>query len=243
MAQQITLQEGGLATIDRPPDRCPIRHNKISPVYKFRRTGPFTYKDTSVEIVYSCPNIACNETFIAYYGKITPQQNHHSLLLSRPVEPAPLTFDEAVQQISASFCQIYQEAQKAEEFGLSEICGVGYRKSLEFLIKDYLIKQKPVDKAAIEKTMLGPCIDKYIADPRIKEVEKRATWLGNDETHYQRRWIDKDLTDLKTLIRLAIHWIEAEYLTEEALKSMPVPTSHSGKPSPIFENCSYAFFA
>jgi hypothetical protein len=74
--------------------------------------------------------------------------------------------------------------------------------------------------------MLGPCIDKYVADPRIKEVAKRATWLGNDETHFQRRWIDKDLRDLKTMIRLALHWIEAKHLTDEALKSMPTPAKN-----------------
>ena len=71
--------------------------------------------------------------------------------------------------------------------------------------------------------MLATCIENYVTDPRIKEIAKRATWLGNDETHYQRRWIDKDLSDLKTLIRLTLHWIEAEHLTEEALKSMPAP--------------------
>jgi hypothetical protein len=88
-----------------------------------------------------------------------------------------------------------------------------YRKSVEFLIKDYLIKNRPNDKATIEAIMLGPCIENYVADSRIKEIAKRATWLGNDETHYKRRWIDKDLADLKTMIRLVVHWIDAEYLT------------------------------
>jgi hypothetical protein len=45
--------------------------------------------------------------------------------------------------------------------------------------------------------------------------------VGNDETHYKKRWADKDLSDLKTMIRIALYWIEAEYLTEEALNSMP----------------------
>ena len=77
------------------------------------------------------------------------------------------------------------------------------------------------DRVIIETKMLGECIEKYVDDPRIKEVSKRATWLGNDETHYQRRWIEKDLKDLKLMIKLVLHWIEAEYLTAEALRSMP----------------------
>lgn len=142
------------------------------------------------------------------------------------MEPVPLTFDDPIGQISPAFCSIYEDAHKAEQFGLSQICGVGYRKSLEFLIKDYLIRNRPADKAAVKSTMLGPCIENYVTDPRLKEVAKRATWLGNDETHYKRRWADKELKDLKTMIRLACHWIEAEHLTQEALQSMPPP----GKP-------------
>jgi hypothetical protein len=68
---------------------------------------------------------------------------------------------------------------------------------------------------------LGSCIETFVSDAKLKSVAKRATWLGNDETHYQRRWVDKDVTDLKTLINLALHWIEAEHLTEQALSSMP----------------------
>jgi hypothetical protein len=52
-------------------------------------------------------------------------------------------------------------------------------------------------------------------------VAKRAVWLGNNQTHSNRRWINKDVQDLKTLIELAHHWNVAEYLTQEALKSMP----------------------
>jgi hypothetical protein len=139
-----------------------------------------------------------------------------------PAAQPPLpAFADAIRDISSTFCDIYGEAHKAEHLGLTQICGVGYRKALEFLIKDYLIKERPDDKAAIESTMLGQCIQRYVTDPKTKQVAERATWLGNDETHYQRRWIDKDLSDLKALISLALYWIEAEQLTAETLKSMP----------------------
>jgi hypothetical protein len=141
-----------------------------------------------------------------------------------------VNFEDSIKGISPTFCEIYEEAHKAEQFGLEQICGVGYRKALEFLIKDYLITNRPADDAAIRKTLLGPCIENYVTDPRVKEIAKRAAWLGNDETHYERRWIDKDLNDLKTMIRLALHWIEAEALTAEALKTMPDPKQNSEKP-------------
>ena len=98
---------------------------------------------------------------------------------------------------------------------------MGYRKAFEFLIKDYLIKNRSNDANAIKSAMLGACINNYVTDTNTKNVAKRVTWLGNDETHYERRWVDKDLSDLKTMINLAIHWIEAEHATAELLKSMP----------------------
>jgi len=47
-----------------------------------------------------------------------------------------------------------------------------------------------------------------------KSVAERATWLGNDETHYYRKWENKDISDLKALLRLTINAIENQLLAE-----------------------------
>ena len=66
-----------------------------------------------------------------------------------------------------------------------QICGTGYRKSLEFLIKDYLISTLPEDQhEAIKNKFLNNCIRDNISNINIKTVASRAVWLGNDETHY-----------------------------------------------------------
>jgi hypothetical protein len=71
---------------------------------------------------------------------------------------------------------------------LLQIAGPGYRKSLEFLIKDYVCKD--IDNSSIKDTVynekLGKVINNFIQDDRIKKIAKRAAWLGNDETHYLR---------------------------------------------------------
>ena len=61
---------------------------------------------------------------------------------------------------------------------------------------------------------LGKCISDYVASDRVKQVAARAVWLGNDETHYLRKWEGKDLEDLEILIELTVHWIQMEELTE-----------------------------
>ena len=66
----------------------------------------------------------------------------------------------------------------------------------------------------IKTTSLGQCIKDWVDDPKIKASAKRATWLGNDETHYSRKWEDKDLEDLKVLLKLTTNWIESSLLTK-----------------------------
>jgi hypothetical protein len=68
---------------------------------------------------------------------------------------------------------------------------------------------------------LGPWIDKYVTDPNVKICAVRATWLGNDETHYVHRWEAKDVTDLKNLVKLTVNWIESVLLTEQYRVEMP----------------------
>jgi predicted PilT family ATPase len=92
---------------------------------------------------------------------------------------------------------------------------------LEFLIKDYSIEKNPEDSEKIEKVLLAKVIEKYVDDVRIKTVSKRAVWIGNDETHYIRKWEGKNLEDLKKLIDLTIHWIEMETLTSSFAIDMP----------------------
>ena len=94
---------------------------------------------------------------------------------------------------------------------------------MEFLIKDYLISNTTEDteKEKIKKEFLGAIIEKRVKHAQLKAVAKRATWLGNDETHYERKWQDKDISDLKDLIDLTIRWIETDKLTEKLLHDMP----------------------
>jgi hypothetical protein len=123
--------------------------------------------------------------------------------------------------VSPDFVTIFSEAERAEQTGFKLVCGPGYRKALEFLIKDYVIRSHPDKAEEVKRVLLGKCIADCVTDEKVKQVAARAVWLGNDETHYLRKWEGKDLTDLKALIRLTLHWIEMDELTQEALKEMP----------------------
>lgn len=136
------------------------------------------------------------------------------------MEPLAPTISKEISQVSPSFYGLYKQALAAEHHGLTDVFGMALRKALEFLIKDYAISKNPNEETAIKAGLLGTVIKKHVSDPNIKICAERAVWLGNDETHYERRWTGHDVTDLKTLIQLTLNWISNELLTAKYLGSM-----------------------
>ena len=211
-------------------DYCPICHRNVDPIHI---ASFLTGQETSsryLQRVYRCPNSQCVMTFLALY-RCVPQSGMtgHCWYFYERVEPGyPLapSIPPKIEKISKDFAKIYKQASYAENYGLKDICGSGYRKSLEFLVKDFLISRCDklgIDKDKITKTSLYNCIINWIEDPMTKSVAKRATWLGNDETHYYRKWEDKDLRDLTNLLRLTINAIENQLLAESYEEDMKEP--------------------
>lgn len=203
-------------SIDKYPDECPFCHRGIDPnlLNGFRH-----FEKQLLHLDFFCPRLDCNRYFIGEYEV----DNDSSFCLKRTLlgRSKQKVFSETIIKISSDFVEIFYQADIAEQDGLNQICGVGYRKALEFLIKDYIIYKDNDLKDIVEKLPLGKCMDEYIQNERIKDIAKRATWIGNDETHYVRKWIGKSIIDLKLLIDLTVHWIETEDLTDKMISSMP----------------------
>jgi len=180
-------------------------------------------KSSYLQIAYRCPS--CGMIFLALFKGIEKSSvgwetdySWYSFERSEPYRPSESSFPENIKLISPSFCSIYSQAKNAEELGLRDICGIGYRKALEFLIKDYIINKKTelgLDEEVIKKTSLGNCIRHHINDPNVREMAELAAWLGNDETHYYRKWENKDLADLKELIHLTMNTIDSNMIFEK----------------------------
>lgn len=208
--------DSGKKVIHGIPSDCPFCHKKITPNYLFGHTY-----SNSLDLTFVCPNPDCNKSFIAYYEYNRQNGNFYYVNKTTIGNLIGKEFSDVICGISPGFTIIYNQSFSAEQLNLTEICGVGYSKALEYLIKDYIILNKSDEKEKVEKKQLGSCISEYIDDNRIKTVSKRAVWLGNDETHYVRKWQGKNLEDLKKLIDLTIHWIEMEKLTKDFEAEMP----------------------
>jgi len=128
--------------------------------------------------------------------------------------------DKEIENISSDFIEIYNESISAENAKLLKICGCGYRKAIEFLIKDYIIYSNRNDGSFdVEKikssVKIMNLIKEYFNDNPIKSVAEKIFWLGNDETHYQRKWKNKDISDMKKLIEILLYKIKMEISYEK----------------------------
>lgn len=204
------------------PDKCPFCHHAIEPVqhFAFCDRDKWTARNC-LQIIFRCTRKDCRNLFVANYKPRDQGCNNFTYQYSQPFIKKGRDFTETINGISLGFCTIYDQSFAAEQESLLEICGVGYRKALEFLIKDYLIKIFPARETEIKKKSLGNCIEQDIANDNIRKMAKRATWLGNDETHYLRKWEGKDLDDLKKLIDATLYWVEMEKLTQDTEQEMP----------------------
>lgn len=200
------------------PNECPLCHHALRPDMKDgnliwnHQAGPYT-----VYVPCFCPH--CRDMFFAKYIG----QSYSSGSFSRPalkcffpINFRSAEFSESISELSPTFVETYNQSLSAESQGLTEICGMGYRKALEYLVKDYLIHLDPDQEEAVKKELLGASIQR-IDSRQIKTLAERSTWIGNDETHYVRKHEDLDYSDMKRFINALVRYIDSELTFEEAL--------------------------
>ena len=74
---------------------------------------------------------------------------------------------------------------------------------------------------AIIKCDTRVCIGNNIDSQTVKEIAERAIWLGNDESHYAKRWTDKDTDDLVEVISFLCKAIEQDEERKQLVAEMP----------------------
>jgi len=214
---RITARDGAQFEIDVLPDECPLCHYAIEPrPLTAVNTGPVTGApfEVHLDVAFKCVRRECGHIFVGRYLRAM-ESIPYGFYIALPITTKPPALTGEIKKLSPAFAEIYEQAAAAESYQLNQIAGVGYRKALEFLIKDYCILKHPSEAEKIKSIFLGTCIKSYVDDANLKDCAELATWLGNDETHYLRRWEDKDIKDLKALLRLTMAWIQTNLLTEK----------------------------
>ena len=191
---------------------CPLCHSGGHPHFDGGYIVSNHEGKTGVHLFIILYCTVCKEFYIAkYFGTA----GNFKLEYALPSNSQPVPFDDIISDLSPDFVSIFNQAKQAEELGLTELVGIWYRKSLEFLVKDYLIKFQNENPETIKSTFLGNCIEK-IKDDKILTLAKGATWLGNDETHYEKRHKDYGIEHIKLFIKTLVQYIIGEESFKQA---------------------------
>jgi len=218
--------------LDRFPDTCPMCNHGMSPM---QLVGQYAFEQKLIHVVFRCPRTECQNLFIGSYRVVEPSINDVRQPGFRPPNglfakldrlaprmPAPPNIPEEVRKVSPTYVTIVGQVAIADSMNLDQLVGIGLRKALEFLIKDFTSQEHPTEAEAIRAATLGAVIKKYVDDSKLKSVATRAAWLGNDETHYIRKWESQDINDLRSLVKLTVNWIDSHLETKKYLGEMPV---------------------
>lgn len=197
------------------PSNCPMCNTvtQIEPI-----TNWLIRKDNENNELFSfyfCSK--CEKFFIGHY-EVLYYQTTNLISFSPKESYNTKDFPKLIQKLSPDFCEIYNQAYIAQQQGLTKISGIGYRKALEFLVKDYVIFLNPNESVNIKSLNLSPCISKYIESSQIKNLATAATWIGNDETHYIKKNLDYNIEDMLVFIDVMVSFINTELVFLDAQK-------------------------
>lgn len=208
------------------PTICPMCKHAIKPQELHMATYSNNDGAWFLSAQYLCKH--CYQTFITLHScSLVGDKNDYeksytsNLLYSAPNHFIEKEFDDALAALSPQFVKIYNQSLAADAAMLDEIAGLGYRKALEFLIKDFCVHIYPDAEDKIKNLPLSKCIAEYVNSSEIKALATRAAWIGNDEAHYIRKQEEHDISDMKRFIQAAVYFIGMVLITEEAKSISP----------------------
>lgn len=218
---KVTTFQGNDIVID-DPNICPHCHVTNIPQHRWNCESWDTDNIPVFLSVWQCANVKCKKLFVAIHkGKnnIFLFDRFLNGLPKGPNWPKPIrelrsgqsTEEAEEDKIASKFIRTYLQSLEAETSGLDELAGMGYRKAIEYLVKDWAIQNNEAsEKDKIEDLWLGSVIENYY-DGELKDILKRATWLGNDQAHYKKLFEEYDIDVLKDLIDLIMVELDRAY--------------------------------
>jgi hypothetical protein len=199
--------------INSLPDTCPICNTVIAPhiLYTYVLQND-NHNITLSHSFFGCPK--CSKTFCVTY-RISEYTSNRGVYSSYPIHTLPypenkMPISESIEKSFPVAMDLFRQAEKAENFELSDLSGMGYRKALEFLIKDALIELNIEGRENVVKLTLCQAIDKCADAPKLRKAAHAARDLGNDFAHYEQRCDADDISALKSLLKQTFYWLDAE---------------------------------
>lgn len=170
------------------------------------------YLPYRIYVVHFCH--ACKQSFMVVYASQSPRGVMRRFRFYDL--PKSTSFSCAIKELSPRFVKIYNQAELAEQENLDELSGMGYRKALEILIKDFQCFETPSIDSKIRHRQLGECISS-IDDEEVKTIARGCSWLGNSQAHYVDEYEQPNNELLKRLLNVVVAFIDKKLYYSNAL--------------------------
>lgn len=108
-----------------------------------------------------------------------------------------------------------------EPYKNENLAAIGFRSSLEILVKDYAIQELGEPAETVAKQSLCNAIATYLQQADLVNTADVVRILGNDYTHYKRKYPEHDFVLLKKYMEIFLSQIEVKYM----IKHPPVARS------------------
>lgn len=153
-------------------------------------------------LAQKCTN--CNLLFIAMYHR---KDGNNTFLGSFP-QYKETELPDDIQNCSPRFCDLYYQAQSCRRSGSLDLAAMGYRSALECLIKDFAINELHENTDTVSKKTLADSIITYLDGEELIASADVVRILGNDYTHFQRKFPEYDIELLEDYLNIFIDQIQ-----------------------------------
>lgn len=200
------------------PKVCPHCHKEMIPTIVSKSEIIKSGNHKVFAVLLRCH--ICSSFYAAEYIYSNKSGNINQTLVPYHYSPTVyLDIPNNIKEISDDFEDIYTQSESAYQLGLKQIAGMGYRKSIEFLVKDFLIFLNPKDTDKILKLTLDNAISK-IDNQKLQNLARMTNYLGNDQTHIRTLHPTKDIDDLRDFLKNLVLLISFEISYHDGLDTI-----------------------
>lgn len=189
------------------PATCP--HCGFGTDATFIDRNIYTFNDNKL-LIGSCKCTSCGKNF--FFACEKTSEENANMVCMYPSISFSLYKNEILTQISPRFIDMYNQALQSEFVGNIELAAIGYRSALEILIKDYAVSELKVPESEVVNKKLFDAIKTYLNQDELISTADVVRILGNDYTHYQRKYPQHEFDLLKGYMEIFLKQIEICYM-------------------------------
>ncbi|MGI8152494.1 hypothetical protein ACUXP2_000820 [Staphylococcus haemolyticus] len=188
------------------PKSCPYCEQVQTPFLK--SSSGLEQNNRIFSVIFICNK--CKQHFLMQYRKQQTSfrvDNYKSYPVDIYYKSADETFSQDLKECSPDFTTIFSQLNIAEKHNLNALLKLGYRKAIEQLVWDYLIKFENKSENSLQKKTFSARIQ-LLNLPQTPWLSDLIAWIGNDGAHPYQRHEDLTIEDMKRLSNIVIKNIE-----------------------------------